>query len=102
MPRVALGSWLVVGLLAVACTAPQNVLVTPPPNTPTPIIYGTLPISTAAPASTFDRQFIDMLVPHHEATIEFVRIAQARSQRAELKAVADEIERVQAQEMGDM
>jgi uncharacterized protein (DUF305 family) len=102
MPRLAHGSWVLITWLALACTPPQNVLVTPPPNTPTPIIHGTLPISTAAPASTFDRQFIDMLVPHHEATIELVRIALARSQRAELKTVAEEIERVQAQEIEDM
>jgi uncharacterized protein (DUF305 family) len=91
-----------VALIATACQAPAATLATPPPSTPTPIIHGTLPISTAAPASAFDRQFIDMLVPHHEAAIEMVRIAQARGQRAELKAVAEEIERVQAQEMEDM
>src|SRR5262245_48015706 len=92
----------VVVLLASGCQPPVATLATPPPNTPTPIIHGQLPISTAAPASMFDRQFIDMLVPHHEAAIEMVRIAQARGQRAELKTVAEEIERVQAQELEDM
>ena len=85
-----------------ACTAPPTVLVTPPPPTATPIIHGSLPISTAAPASTFDRQVIDMLVPHHEASIEMARIALARSQRADVKAFADEVERVQTQEVEDM
>jgi uncharacterized protein (DUF305 family) len=54
------------------------------------------------PASTFDRQFIDMLVPHHEATLEMVAIALARSQSAELKTLAEEIQRVQTQEIEDM
>jgi uncharacterized protein (DUF305 family) len=93
---------ILVGWLGVACTAPQTVLVTPPPPTATPVIHGTLPISTAAPASTFDRQVIDMLVPHHEASIEMARIALARSQRADVKAFAEEVERVQTQEVKDM
>ena len=102
MPGERIRLSILVCLLGLGCTPPQTVLVTPPPPTATPIIHGSLPISTAAPASTFDRQVIDMLVPHHEASIEMARIALARSQRADVKAFADEVERVQTQEVEDM
>ena len=42
--------------------------------------------SAAAP---FDRQFIDMMVPHHEGAVEMAKIAQQRAQRPEIKQMAD-------------
>jgi uncharacterized protein (DUF305 family) len=36
----------------------------------------------------FDRQFIDMMVPHHEGAIAMARIAETRGQHAEIKELA--------------
>jgi uncharacterized protein (DUF305 family) len=64
----------------------------PPRQTPTPEIPPQVaPISTLAPASTFDRQYIDMLVPHHQASVEMARVALERSQRAEIRQIAEAI-----------
>ena len=54
---------------------------------------------TAVP---FDRQFIDMMVPHHEGAVEMARIAEQRSQRPEIRAMAADILRTQASEIERM
>jgi uncharacterized protein (DUF305 family) len=38
-----------------------------------------------------DELFIDMMVPHHEGAVEMARIALERSQRPEIRAMAEEI-----------
>ena len=65
--------------------------------------------STAAPAPTatavatgFDRDFIDMMVPHHEGALEMARIAQARAERAEIKNLARQILQGQQDEITQM
>ncbi len=50
----------------------------------------------------FDRQFIDMMVPHHEGAVEMAKIAQQRSQRSAIKQMADAIIRSQAAEISQM
>ena len=60
--------------------------------------------STAASATSapFDQQFIDMMVPHHEGAVEMARIAEQRSQRAEIRTMTSDILRTQASEIEQM
>lgn len=58
--------------------------------------------ATGAKAVPFDRQFIDMMVPHHEGAIEMARIAEQRSQRPEVRQMAADILRTQAAEIEQM
>lgn len=51
---------------------------------------------------TFDRRFIDMMVPNHQAAVEMARMAQRRAERPEIRALADEIIRTQSEEIGLM
>jgi uncharacterized protein (DUF305 family) len=87
------GALLLPLVIVLGCTAPGP----RPANTPAPDTQATItaaqkpPVSTLAPAAQFDRQLIDMLVPYYEASIEMARVAQARSQRPEVQALADEI-----------
>ena len=53
-------------------------------------------------AAPFDRQFIDMMVPHHEGAVEMAKIAQQRAQRPEIRQMADAIVRSQAAEIAQM
>jgi uncharacterized protein (DUF305 family) len=50
-------------------------------------------------AVSFDQQFIDMMVPHHEGAVEMARIAEQRSQRPEIRQMAADILRTQASEI---
>ena len=52
--------------------------------------------AASAVAAEFDQQFIDMMVPHHQAAVEMAKVAQERAERPELKQLAAEI--VEAQE----
>jgi uncharacterized protein (DUF305 family) len=57
----------------------------------------------AAPENaSFDIQFIDMMVPHHQGAVEMARIAEARAHRPELKALAVDIIKGQATEIEQM
>ena len=49
--------------------------------------------------ATFDQQFIDMMVPHHESAIAMAEIAQERAERPELRTLADEIVAAQSAEI---
>lgn len=50
----------------------------------------------------FDRRFIDMMVPHHEAAIAMAEIARSRATRSELQALADEIIEAQSAEIDQL
>lgn len=50
----------------------------------------------------FDRRFIDMMVPHHEAAIAMAEIARSRATRSELRALADEIIEAQSAEIDQL
>ena len=78
---------LAVGTPAVACA---------PSAAPT-----AAPTAMATP-SAFDKQFIDMMVPHHEGALEMAHIAEQRAERTEIKALAVEILRSQAAEIAQM
>lgn len=50
----------------------------------------------------FDRQFIDMMAPHHEGAVMMAKTAQERAEHAELKAMADDIISAQNQEISQL
>lgn len=52
---------------------------------------GSPPPAAAPAAAQFDRQFIDMMVPHHEQGIMMAKMALDRAQHAELKTMAQKI-----------
>jgi uncharacterized protein (DUF305 family) len=60
-------------------------------------------VSAASPAAsppdviTFDRTFIDMMVPHHEAAVAMAVVALARAEHPEIADLAPEI--IEAQEL---
>jgi uncharacterized protein (DUF305 family) len=74
--------------------------VTPVPENAPVNVYPT-PFITSR-GKQFDQQFIDTMVPHHQAEIEMARIAQARSQHQELLDLAEEIIDTQTVEITDM
>jgi uncharacterized protein (DUF305 family) len=85
-----IGPWL---LLLVACSS-----VGVPRPTPTPLRE-----PTASPKqNAFDQQFLDMMVGHHQASLEMARIATERAQHPELKQIADAIIAQQPAEIDDM
>ena len=57
---------------------------------------------TSTAGNAFDRQFIEMMVPHHEAALEMAKIAQERGDHAEVKQMADAIIAMQAAEIDQM
>jgi uncharacterized protein (DUF305 family) len=56
----------------------------------------------AVPGGVFDRKFIEMMVPHHEAALEMAYIAQDRAEHVEIREMADAIIAVQAAEIEQM
>ncbi|WP_437966876.1 DUF305 domain-containing protein [Sorangium sp. So ce260] len=55
-----------------------------------------------AASAPFDRQFIDMMTPHHEGAVMMAMTAQERAEHAELKVMADEIISAQNQEISQL
>jgi len=53
-------------------------------------------------AKPFDREFIDMMIAHHQGAIRMARAEQERGQNRELKDLATAIEDAQAKEIDDM
>ena len=53
-------------------------------------------------ASEFDRAFIDMMVPHHQAAVEMAKIAQERGEHPEIAQLADEIIAAQEGEIAQL
>ncbi|MCX6024215.1 MAG: DUF305 domain-containing protein [Chloroflexi bacterium] len=51
---------------------------------------------------SFDRQFIDMMEPHHQGAVEMGKIAQERGEHPEIKQMADGVIRSQEDEIGKM
>lgn len=52
--------------------------------------------------NSIDRQFIDMMVPHHQAAVAMAEIALERSQRPEIRGMAQDILRTQQTEIDQM
>jgi uncharacterized protein (DUF305 family) len=64
----------------------------PAASTTAPTIVAPTPASPATTSAVeFDRLFIDMMVPHHEAALEMARIAQQRADHPEIKQLAERI-----------
>lgn len=57
---------------------------------------------TLATAVPFDREFIDMMIPHHQGAIRMAREEQAKGADPEAKRLADEIINAQAREIEQM
>jgi uncharacterized protein (DUF305 family) len=57
---------------------------------------------TSIEGTAFDRQFIEMMVPHHESALEMAKIAQERGKHPEIRQMADDIINVQAAEIDQM
>lgn len=58
--------------------------------------------SSLEDAKPFDREFIDMMIPHHQGAIVMARTELAEGEDAETKALATEIIDVQASEIEQM
>jgi uncharacterized protein (DUF305 family) len=52
--------------------------------------------------TTFDQQFIDMMVPHHMSAVEMAKIAADRGEHPEIKALAADIIAAQEPEIAQM
>lgn len=53
-------------------------------------------------AEPFDREFIDMMIPHHQGAIRMARIELSKGSSAEAKKLAQAIVDAQTREIGDM
>jgi uncharacterized protein (DUF305 family) len=53
-------------------------------------------------ADPFDKQFIDMMIPHHESAIAMAHAIQETTQRPELRQLADDIITAQQREIDEM
>ena len=93
-------SALVVGgvvILTTAFRAPQTSQPTPAPNP-----SGQQTMASARAQAEFDQLFIDMMVPHHQATVAMARIALDQAEHAELKAIAATIIETQTVDIDQM
>ncbi len=50
----------------------------------------------------YDRDFIDMMVPHHQAAVDMAKVGQAHAEHTELKTLADAIVKAQDGEIAQM
>ncbi len=55
-----------------------------------------------AAAQTFDLQFLDTMIAHHQGAVEMAKVAEMKTQNAELKTFATKIVADQAGEIGEM
>ena len=61
-----------------------------------------MPGHGAVGSGEYDRDFIDGMVPHHQAAIDMAKVAQRKAEHAELKALADAIVADQDGEIAQM
>jgi uncharacterized protein (DUF305 family) len=74
----------------------------PAATTPAGASSSPAPSASAAAGGEIDRQFIDMMVPHHQSAVEMAKLAQERAQHSEIKALAADIIASQQSEIGRM
>lgn len=55
-----------------------------------------------SPEPSIDRDFIDMMVPHHESAIAMAELAVEQAERPELRDMANEIIAAQSEEIGQL
>jgi uncharacterized protein (DUF305 family) len=53
-------------------------------------------------ANGLDRHFIEQMIPHHEGAVEMAKLAQERSKRSEILALAEAIIKSQVEEISQM
>ena len=53
-------------------------------------------------AKPFDREFIDMMVPHHQGAIRMARVELAKGKNAKLKQIAEDVVLAQSREITQM
>lgn len=53
-------------------------------------------------ADPFDREFVDMMIPHHQGAIEMAKVEVAKGDNADLKKLAHAIIAAQGREIGEM
>lgn len=61
-----------------------------------------MPAMSSGDAMSLDQQFIDMMVPHHQAAVAMAEVALAKAEHAEVKALANDIIGAQTQEIGQL
>jgi uncharacterized protein (DUF305 family) len=89
-----LGAALALALLvAVAATSPR---VAPASAAAHPAAHA------AAMSAPFDRQFIDMMVPHHQSAVAMAQVALTRAQHPQIKSLARSIIAEQNSEISQM
>lgn len=65
-------------------------------------VTAALLMGCGAQTSSFNAQFIDMMVPHHQGAIEMARIASTRASHPELKMMAESVIKSQQTEIDQM
>jgi uncharacterized protein (DUF305 family) len=67
------------------------------------LLSGCAAQSTTSPGGdSFDRQFIDMMVPHHQGAVEMAQIARLRGEHPDIKQMAEAIIGAQEREITQM
>jgi uncharacterized protein (DUF305 family) len=89
---------LIVATLVLALMGPVPTSAQSPTPAASPSASQPASPPASVPAIPFDRAFIDMLVPHHEAAIGMAIAAMARAEHPELRMLAQEL--ILDQEMG--
>ncbi len=67
-----------------------------------PVSAATPRASSPATAAPFDRQFIDMMVPHHQSAVAMAQVALTRARRPQIKSLARSIIADQNSEISQM
>ena len=103
VPRLLALALLGLTLIVGACSSNGAASLAP---TPTATLSVGVPSPSGAPVSAsagaVDRQFIDMMVPHHQSAIEMAKLAKDRASHAELKTLADQIIAAQEGEVSQL
>jgi uncharacterized protein (DUF305 family) len=66
------------------------------------VAIGTVYAAVRSQPMSFDAQFIDMIVPHHQGAVEMAKIAQQRAEHLEIAQMADAIIAAQEGEISQM
>ena len=66
------------------------------------LLIGTAYAMTRTQPMSFDAQFIDMMVPHHQGAVEMAKVAQQRAEHPEIAQMAEAIITAQEGEISQM
>lgn len=95
------------GVLLAGCSSTQPVSTIPTASAPTsvsstPVATETETETKAANAVSFDQQFIDSMVPHHESALMMAQMVEGRAQFPEVRTLAKSIIAEQTKEIAQM